>query len=130
MRPPHLAHNGRQASHMFDAEAMLSAVDAGQAPDTWTVYRATASYFVGRGLATGFVGLFMLALVGLLVAQVGVPTGDDWWLYALFALMGLGSCLLSFVFFKEMRRRGRRILVLTPEGFVERKHAGHWPWFA
>lgn len=119
---------------MFDAEATLSTVQTRQAPNTWTVYQATASYFVFRGLVYGIGGAFTLAISGLFVAMVGATTSDGWLVYWLittfFAVVGLGFCLASFVYFKEMRTRGRRILVLTPEGFVERKDSGDRSWFS
>lgn len=122
-----------EALATFDAQAILDAVDAGAAPDSWKVYRARKSYLLGQGLFLFTVGLLMLlcscALVAMgivifLISQkdVGALIGS-----AASVLFGLVFSVLSIAIlwdgidlWRQIQTATTQILVLTPDGFVAR----------
>ena len=115
----------------FDPQAILDAVDAGIAPDTWKVYRARKSYF--RVVGCIYIVLaFLLALgavSGIVSLVISGPT-DIWGagtlicvllpLGILIALLAVHFARQSRLLLAQIRSTPKQVLVLSPEGVVGR----------
>lgn len=112
----------------FDAQAILDAVDAGTAPDTWKVYRAQRSYFFGWGISLWGLALtyiFCCAVIILLVFPLS--SHEDVQSRLLLALLGIVCSLFAyafawqgFVLLRQIPSAPKQVLILTPDGFVVR----------
>jgi len=123
------------ASDGFDAQAILDALDAGSAPDTWKVFRARESYFLEQGAILWLTALPCVILVALAVSLAFSPATSSWTdpfrYYGI--LLGLTGCACFAVFIRrgftllrQRRSASKQMLVLTPEGFVVRTGPSQW----
>lgn len=117
----------------FEAQTILDAVDAGTAPRSWKVYRATKPYFVWQGLLITFAGI-VISLLGAASYALGVTAlvglqaeGSAWFLSLVGIIIGLVAtgfsigCFWScIILFRQISSAPSQIIVLTPEGFVVR----------
>ena len=118
----------------FDAQAILDAVDAGNAPDDWKVYQARKGYFLGHGCMLWLASLLFPAITIALV----VPTNllslswDAPFLYvALFleltwAALAVICSWQGFTLLRQVGSASIQIVVLTPDGFVVRTGPNQW----
>ena len=117
----------------FDAQAILDAIDAGNAHDEWKVYRARKGYFLEWGASLWLLALIMCAvgaavIVGLILAPPASWTGESAPMYYVFWLLGPLCLLISYFFawqgcvlLGQIPGASKQVLVLNPEGIVARQ---------
>lgn len=111
---------------MLDAQAILDQARAGNAPEAWHVYRASRFYIIFWAVQPLVMALiFGFSLVSTLWAHL--PFTGDLGLTILtgcqlaISLIVIPLFVATFIMqVRELRTADRQMLVVTPDGFVER----------
>jgi hypothetical protein len=118
---------------MMNAEAVLTHVEEGQIPDTWHVFRARKPALFWIGVLSGLSILFLLWIcIGVVTAYfLNFPlTTNPLSVSNLIRIALVVSVAVAIVFGiliarKAMRRAKRSLLVVMPDGVVQRIGTSH-----